>query len=178
MPSRLYYTKSGELPLNGVRVSIKDNIDLQGVKTTLGNRAFTEFYGPQETTAAYVKELINKGAIVVGKTKLNAFAGSEKPPDQCIDYFAPWNPRADGYLRPAGSSSGAGASIAGYSWLDFSVGTDSKLAALVPGLFCETNAVSCSATGSVREPARACGVWGIKLTQGILPDDGVQPSCR
>lgn len=34
------------------------------------------------------------------------------------------------------------------------------------------------ATGSVREPARACGVWGIKLTQGTLPDEGLQPSCR
>lgn len=116
VPSRLYYESSPEKPLNGKRVGIKDNIHLKGVKTSNGNRAYTDWYGPQSETAALVKLLVDQGAIIVGKQKLNAFAGSEKPPDQCIDYFAPWNPRADRYQRSAGSTSGGGSSVAGYDW--------------------------------------------------------------
>ncbi len=35
VPSRLYFKKTAELPLNGVRISIKDNMHLNGVETTL-----------------------------------------------------------------------------------------------------------------------------------------------
>lgn len=98
-----------------MRISVKDNMHLAGVETTLGSRDYTELYGKQEKTSEFVERLIRKGAVVVGKTKLSAFAGSEVPPTQCVDYFPPWNPRRDGYQSPPGSSSGAGASIAGYS---------------------------------------------------------------
>lgn len=108
----------------GMRVSIKDNYHLAGVKTSAGSRSYTNLYGPQAETSEFVKQLIDKGAIVVGKTKLGAYAGSEVPPEKCIDYFPPWNPRGDGYQGPSGSSSGAGSSIASYPWLDLAVGTD------------------------------------------------------
>lgn len=127
VPSRLYFETSAEKPLNGKRIGIKDNIHLEGVKTSNGNRAYTECFKPQSKTALYVETLIDKGAIIVGKQKLNAFAGSEKPPDQAIDYFYPWNPRADGYQRTAGSTSGGGSSVAGYDWMDYALGTDSEL---------------------------------------------------
>lgn len=55
-----------------------------------------------------------------------AFATAESPTDQWVDFHCPFNPRGDGYLKPGGSSTGAGAALAGYEWLDFSVGTDSK----------------------------------------------------
>ena len=131
VPSRLYYKPSEDRPLNGLRVAVKDNMHLSGVVTGLGNRAYADLYGKQAETAEFIKLLLDKGAIVVGKTKLSAFAGSEVPPCQCVDYFPPWNPRGDGYQGPSGSSSGAGASAAGYGWLDFSVCTDSKRTSLL-----------------------------------------------
>lgn len=126
VPSRLYFHKTEELPLSGVRISVKDNMHLAGIITTLGSRSYTELYGTQDNTSEYIDLLIQRGAVIVGKTKLSAWAGSEIPPDQCIDYFPPWNPRGDGYQGPSGSSSGAGASAAGYPWLDVSLCTDSE----------------------------------------------------
>ena len=82
--------------------------------TTLGSRAYAECYGTQNSTAKYLRYLIDRGAIIVGKTKMSGYAGSEVPPEKCIAYFPPWNPRGDGYQGPSGSSSGAGASIAKY----------------------------------------------------------------
>jgi len=114
------------MPFAGLRLAIKDNMHLAGIVTGLGSRSYAELYGKQNTTAEYVATLQEKGAIIVGKTKLSAFAGSEVPPDQCIDYFPPWNARGDGYQGPSGSSSGAAAVTAGYPWIDASLCTDSR----------------------------------------------------
>ncbi|KAI1423370.1 amidase signature domain-containing protein [Xylaria sp. FL1777] len=126
VPSRLYFQRS-PLPLAGLRLSVKDNMHLSGTVTTLGNKAYAELYDKQASSAEYLQRLIQQGAVILGKTKLCAFAGSELPPSQCIDYFAPWNPRGDRYQGPSGSSSGAAASVAGYSWLDISLCTDSMV---------------------------------------------------
>ena len=58
---------------------------------------------------------------------MSAYAGSEVPSEKCIDYFPPWNPTGDGYQGHSRSSTGAGASGAGYDWVDLASGTDSKL---------------------------------------------------
>lgn len=126
VPSRLYFRKSEDRPLAGMRLAIKDNMHLAGVVTGLGNRAYAELYGKQSSTAALVEALVSKGAVVVGKTKLSAFAGGEIPPNQCIDYFPPWNARGDGYQGPSGSSSGAASCVGGYTWIDASLCTDSR----------------------------------------------------
>ncbi|KAF2658829.1 amidase signature enzyme [Lophiostoma macrostomum CBS 122681] len=156
VPSRLYYQKTTEKPLAGLRITIKDNMHLNGITTGLGNRAFAELYGKQTTTAEYVRMLQQKGAIILGKTKMSAFAGSEVPPNQCIDYFPPWNARGDGYQGPSGSSSGAAATIAGYPWLDISLCTDTS--------------------GSMRFPASSHGAWGHRATWGSLPMEGIVPA--
>ncbi len=135
VPSRLYFKPSEDRPLNGMRIATKDNMHLSGVVTGLGNRAYADLYGKRDETAEFIKLLLDKGAIVVGKTKLSAFAGSEVPPCECVDYFPPWNPRGDGYQGPSGSSSGAGAAAAGYSWLDASICTDSKGTSPLSALF-------------------------------------------
>lgn len=57
---------------------------------------------------------------------MSASASDEEPTDQWIDYHCPWNPRGDMYQSPSASTTGAAASLAGYDWLDASVGTDSK----------------------------------------------------
>ncbi|PVH71861.1 putative amidase [Cadophora sp. DSE1049] len=157
-PSRLYSTPSKELPLAGMRVSVKDNFCLKGIKTTQSNRAFVDTYGPETETAAYLKKLINLGAVIVGKTKLCAFASSEEATDQWIDFHPPFNPRADGYQSPSGSTSGGATSLAGYQWLDFSIGTDTS--------------------GSVRWPAAWNGLFGLRVTTNATSLDGVYAACR
>lgn len=126
VPSRLYFPRTSDKPLNGLRIAIKDNFHLVGTVTTLGSRAWARLYGVQDSTSAYVQHLIELGCVVVGKTKLSSFARTEEPPAGLIDYLAPFNPRADLYQSPSGSSSGAGSAIAGYEWLDISLGTDSR----------------------------------------------------
>ena len=81
-------------------------------------------YPPANKTAACIERLIEAGAIIVGKTKLSSMVSTEEP-TQGIDFQTAWNPRADGYQSPAGSSSGNGAAIGSYSWLDISIGSDS-----------------------------------------------------
>ena len=67
VPSRLYYTKTAEKPLAGVRIGIKDIYDIKGLRTSNGNRAWYWFYPPANNTAPPVQNLIDAGAIIVGK---------------------------------------------------------------------------------------------------------------
>jgi Asp-tRNA(Asn)/Glu-tRNA(Gln) amidotransferase A subunit family amidase len=125
VPSRLYFTASDK-PLAGQRVALKDCIDLAGIQTTMMSRPYTELYGPVENSADYARQLIQLGAIIIGKSKMTAFASSDEPTDQWIDFHCPTNPRGDRYQSPSGSSAGAAAALAGYSWLDHSIGADSE----------------------------------------------------
>lgn len=74
VPSRLYTMKSPTQPLAGIRMTVKDNMHLKGVVTTLGSRSYAELYGGQTTSAEYVDILVQKGAFIIGKTKMSAFA--------------------------------------------------------------------------------------------------------
>lgn len=104
---------------------MKDIFSIQGIKTSVCNRAYYSLYRPAPQTADCIKLLEKEGASVLGTTKLASFAATEEP-IECVDYQAPWNPRADGYQSPAGSSSGSGVAVASYAWLDISIGSDSK----------------------------------------------------
>ena len=126
MPSRLRELTSDERPFAGLRVAVKDNFTIQGIKTSLCNRAFYELYPATLETAECIKLIIQRGGVIVGTTKLASFAATEEPLE-CIDFQAPWNPRADGHQPPAGSSSGRGVAIASYPWLDIAIGSDSEL---------------------------------------------------
>ncbi|KAF3385977.1 Glutamyl-tRNA [Talaromyces pinophilus] len=156
VPSRLYFPQDANKPLNGLRVSVKDNYHLAGTVTTLGNRSYGKYYGVQNITSAYVERLIEVGCVVLGKTKLSSFAGTEVPPKGPVDYFPPFSPRADLYQSLSGSSVGAGCAIAGYGWMDLALGTDT--------------------TGSTRAPAASNGVWALRPTWGALSMEGIVPS--
>ncbi|PVH72140.1 amidase [Cadophora sp. DSE1049] len=152
VPSRCYFKASKELPLHGARIAVKDNFDIEGHKTTLCNRAWIEFYPAATKNAACVQTLVNAGAIIVGKVKLQAMIMREEPLE-CVEFTAPFNPRADGYQVPSGSSNGSAAAIASYDWLDFSLGSDTN--------------------GSNRKPASYNGTFSIRPSTGILDTDGV-----
>ena len=102
-----------------------DNINIAGHKTTLCNRAWIDIYDAADTTAACIQTLIEAGAIIVYKAKLQALNTREEP-TECVEFNAPFNPRADGHQIPSGSSHGSAAGIASYDWLDFSIGSDSE----------------------------------------------------
>ena len=62
VPSRLYYTAIAEKPLAGVRVGIKSIYDLEGVKSSNGNRAYYNLYPPCTANAVAVQKLLDAGA--------------------------------------------------------------------------------------------------------------------
>lgn len=157
VPSRLRHLASDETPFAGLRVAVKDNFTIQGIKTSLCNRAYYELYPTATETAGCIKLLRQRGAVIVGTTKLASFAATEEPLE-CIDYQAPWNPRADGYQSPAGSSSGSAAAIASYPWLDIAIGSDTS--------------------GSGRRPAHWNGCYAMRPSHGVLPVDGYTASFR
>ena len=154
VPSRLYFTPTAELPLAGVRVGVKDIFNLKGVKTGAGSRAYYDLYDKVNTTASAVQRLVDAGAIVVGKMKTTQFAAPELA-RVAIDYQAPFNARGDGYQDPGSSSSGSGAGIGSYDWLDLALGSDTG--------------------GSVRVPAQNHGVFGNRPSHGHIALDGAVP---
>ncbi len=142
---------SSDLPLFGVPVAIKDNIDVAGLQTTDACPAFA--YRPQRD-AAVVEKLRKAGAIVIGKTNLDQFAtglvGVRSP------YGVPRNPH-NRELIPGGSSSGSAVAVA---------------AGLVP------LALGTDTAGSGRVPAMINNIVGLKPSLGMLSNFGLVPACR
>ncbi|KAI9689074.1 MAG: hypothetical protein M1822_000811 [Bathelium mastoideum] len=151
VPSDPAHESGLQRQLEGWRIAVKDNFDIQNNRTSACNRAYYKLYPPASSTALCIKRLEDAGASIVGKTKLASFAATEEPVE-CIDWQAPWNPRGDGYQSPAGSSSGSGAAIAAYSWLDICIGSDTS--------------------GSGRRPGHWNGCFAMRPTHGLLPHDG------
>ncbi|RMY39322.1 hypothetical protein D0866_02003 [Hortaea werneckii] len=155
VPSRLYATISPEKPLAGLRLGVKDIYHVKGVKTSGGNRAYFYLYEAQNVTAPAVQRLIDQGAILVGKMGTVQFANGDSPIADWVDLHCPFNPRADGYQDPSGSSTGPGAGIGAYDWLDIAVGSDTG--------------------GSMRGPAGGQGIYGNRPSTGAISMDHVIP---
>lgn len=155
VPSRLYYTKTAEKPLAGVRIGVKDVYQLTGAKSSFGSRAWYELYPASNSTGTAVQRLIDAGAQIVGLQKASQFANGERATTEWVDYHSPFNPRGEGYQDSSSSSAGAGSSIASYEWLDLSLGTDTG--------------------GSIRDPAGVSGVFGDRPSHELVPLDHVMP---
>jgi hypothetical protein len=155
VPSRLYYTKTADKPLAGVRLGIKDIFDIAGVRTSNGNRAWYHLYPPAKENALVVQRLVDAGAVIVGKMKTSQFANGERPTADWVDQFSPFNPRGDGYQDPGSSSSGPAAGAAAYDWLDLTLGSD---------------------TGdSIRAPANVQGIYGNRPSHDLVSLKGAMP---
>ncbi|KAF5344802.1 hypothetical protein D9758_014416 [Tetrapyrgos nigripes] len=157
VPSRVHTLSKNdsELPLAGLRVSVKDLYYMKGLVTSAGNRAFYSTYPARNSTGPAITRLTDLGAHMVGTTKMVQFANGDRATADWVDYHAPFSPRGDGYLEPSGSSTGAGTSIATLDWLDVSLGSDTG--------------------GSVRSPAALNGVYGIRPSVGAISLDEVLP---
>lgn len=125
VPSRLQSQPTEAYPLQDMRIGVKDIFSLKGMHTALNNKAFQQLYAAQNLTSSAISRLLDAGAQIIGKTQMSAFALQEHP-TQSVEYTSAFNPRADGYQIPTGSSSGSAAAVASYEWLDVTLGTDSE----------------------------------------------------
>jgi aspartyl-tRNA(Asn)/glutamyl-tRNA(Gln) amidotransferase subunit A len=136
-------------PLRGMPISIKDLIDVEGTPTTAASRVRAGHVAAKDATV--VERLRNAGAVIIGKTNLHEFALGVTNEESA--YGPARNPH-DPSRSPGGSSGGSAAAVAaGMSWA--SIGTDTG--------------------GSIRIPAAACGVVGLKPETGEIPTTGVFP---
>jgi aspartyl-tRNA(Asn)/glutamyl-tRNA(Gln) amidotransferase subunit A len=138
-------------PLHGVPLSLKDLLDLEGVPTTAASKVRQGHIAAAD--ARVVAALRSAGAVFVGKTNLHEFAMGTTNEDSA---YGPVHHPLDPTRSPGGSSGGSAASIlAGMAYA--SIGSDTG--------------------GSIRIPAAACGLVGLKPAYGDLPLDGVVPLC-
>jgi aspartyl-tRNA(Asn)/glutamyl-tRNA(Gln) amidotransferase subunit A len=139
-------------PLAGVRVGLKDNIDTAGVRTSCGSAFFADRV--PDIDAVVVTRLVDAGAEIVAKTNLSEFAiGLTSQNSASGPVRNPWDPAR----IPGGSSGGSAAAVA-VGLVDLALGTDTG--------------------GSVRLPAAACGVTGLRPSVGTVPDAGTFPMCE
>ena len=149
--ARAFKDGSAAGPLAGVPIALKDLVDLEGRVTQGGSPAHA---GRRATgTATIAARLIGAGAIITGKTHTVEMAMGGWGTNEHLG--TPWNPwDLEVHRNPGGSSSGSGVAVA---------------AGLAPG------AIGTDTGGSVRLPAAFCGTVGLKVTEGALPLDGIQP---
>ena len=126
VPSRCYFRKSRERPLDGVRIIVEDNFDIKGHPTTTNKREWAELHSTARHTAPSLEQLIQLGAIIVGKAKLRALIAQEGTMDY-VDYTAPFNSRGDGHQKASQDGNGTCAALGRYDWLDFAIGSNSGL---------------------------------------------------
>jgi aspartyl-tRNA(Asn)/glutamyl-tRNA(Gln) amidotransferase subunit A len=136
-------------PLHGIPISVKDIIDVAGQPTTAASKVFADRLPDRDATA--VARLREAGAIVLGKTNLHEIALGTT--SEASAFGAVRNPH-DRLRSPGGSSGGSAAAVATGMGLA-SIGTDTG--------------------GSIRIPAAACGVVGLKPAFGEVPTTGVVP---
>ena len=136
-------------PLHGIPISVKDIIDVRNTCTTAASRVRANHRA--STDANLVTRLREAGAIVIGKCNLHEFAFGTTGHDSAFGFTR--NPH-DKQRIPGGSSSGSAVSVAADMAIA-SIGTDTG--------------------GSIRIPASACGVVGLKPTHGEVSLCGVVP---
>ena len=139
-------------PLHGIPISLKDLIDCKGTPTTAGSLVRKDVVATSD--APVTKRLRDAGAVFVGKTNLHEFAFGTTSEDS--GFGAARNPH-DPSRSPGGSSGGSAIAVA----TGMSVGT-----------------VGTDTGGSIRIPAAACGIVGLKPEWGQITAAGVVPLSR
>jgi aspartyl-tRNA(Asn)/glutamyl-tRNA(Gln) amidotransferase subunit A len=143
--------KSGRFrgPLHGIPISIKDNIDTAGTRTTAASGVFQTRVPGED--ADIIRRLKASGAIILGKLNLHEFAMG------CtgdVSYFGPTRNPWQLDRVTGGSSAGSGAAVAADLCFG-ALGTDTG--------------------GSIRVPSSWCGIVGIKPTTGLVSIRGIIP---
>lgn len=142
---------TGSGPLDGMRLAVKDLIDVAGTITGAGNPDWTASHAPASADANCVDMVRAAGARVVGKTITDELGFSLEGENS--HFGTPRHP-LDANRLPGGSSSGSVAAVA-WGEADLALGTDTG--------------------GSVRVPASFCGVAAMRPSHGRISLAGVMP---
>ena len=133
-------------PLHGVPYAVKDLLATKGILTTNGSKATSNWVPGYESTVT--ARLNRAGAILIGKLNLLEFAMGSGQKGLVGPARNPWDIR----YSPSGSSSGSGAALAA-GMAPLAIGSDTG--------------------GSIRGPAKSCGIVGLKPTYGRVSRFGV-----
>ncbi|MBB5390600.1 MULTISPECIES: amidase [unclassified Herbaspirillum] len=135
--------------LDGIPLTVKDNLHVRGMPTTWGSRLYGA--GPEAADELPVARLRAAGAVLLGKSNLPEFAMQGYTSNLRFGTTRnPWDVR----LTPGGSSGGAAAAVASG---------------------CGPLALATDGGGSIRRPAAHCGLFGFKPSAGLVPRQGGLP---
>ncbi|MSO94907.1 MAG: amidase [Thermoleophilia bacterium] len=130
-------------PLLGLPITVKDNIQTKGIRTTAGSLLLKDFVPEADAPAA--ERAFAAGSVMLGKTNTPEFGWKGETTNRVFGTTrSPWN-----LERTPGGSSGGGAACVASGIGPFALGTDGG--------------------GSIRIPAAYCGIFGFKATFGLVP---------
>ena len=151
VPGSVSLSATGAGPLDGLTVAVKDMIAIEGHVSSFGHPRWRATHAPSASTAPQVSRLLAAGASVAGLAKLDQLAYSLI--GNAGEGRAPLNSQYPDRFT-GGSSSGPAAAVAAGA-ADAGLGTDTA--------------------GSIRVPAAACGLFGLRPTHGLISTQGVLP---
>jgi amidase len=151
VPDSFSVAATGTGTLDGLRLAVKDMFAIEGHVSSFGHPRWRETHSPWKYTAPALERLLSAGASVAGLAKLDQLAWSIV--GNAGEGVAPLNTTYPDRFTCGSSSGPASAVAAGLA--DVGLGTDTG--------------------GSIRVPAAACGLYGLRPTHGLIRADGVLP---